>query len=460
MTHLWAIGLGEPDGVLERKGDRADLEGLDREDLGHPKRVIGTIDGERLEGVLGLADRVHRDECLLAPRFDLSGSRDDIDRGEGSNFDLPAVVLELGLGQSDGITLDLLILNGEGEIPVGLLNARDDLDGALPELGVREVEPLAGDEGLASGAVHAQIPHERLREGHSSNGNVLGGEEVDVVGNTAILEKPLDAAAVLLQVLRDRSIVGRRVVEGEVVGRTAEGEGVGALGRIVEERRRGGQVIEATGGDDVKPGQLDVLAFEFDIDILLEGREDGVTEGPANDLPRGQSDRSLWNRLGELGGRNPFRRGSWRRDGVLCANDLPEWKNHRQIHPDPEEEGHDASTREAPLRRRPSLAPTEEPCLVWCPNSIHTLFSLVSRSLSADRRLLLSLSFVRRSDLPNHLIQLPLPSPHHESEPQGTLSGVGDPNEETRHNELNKQRTSNSRRGLQKTWPKPDLGQI
>jgi hypothetical protein len=79
------------------------------------------------------------DDDLLLAAFERGLRRSQLDGRERSGLDHLLVVLKLGAGQLHRVARDLLVADGEDQVPVGPLHGADDLDHALSELAVGAV---------------------------------------------------------------------------------------------------------------------------------------------------------------------------------------------------------------------------------------------------------------------------------------------------------------------------------
>ena len=85
-----------------------------------------------------------RNDIALA-LFERRFSRAQIDGRSRSRLNLTAIVFKLCARQLNRVTRDSFVVDGKYQIPVSALHLIDDLDDALAELAVREVERFLGD---------------------------------------------------------------------------------------------------------------------------------------------------------------------------------------------------------------------------------------------------------------------------------------------------------------------------
>ena len=74
------------------------------------------------------------------------------------------VVFERGFGQRDCLGLNPLVLDGEGQIPVSLLHARDSFNHALAKHRIRKIKVLLRHLDLPPTGISLEILKQRLRE--------------------------------------------------------------------------------------------------------------------------------------------------------------------------------------------------------------------------------------------------------------------------------------------------------
>ncbi len=277
---------GQLDRVRHGERDRLNLEGFGRNDPGRPEVVGRALDSQRLERVLGLRHHLHRLKDLLAVGLDLRRGRDDVNRRQRPYLDLALVVSELRHRQIECVALNLLVAHGEGEVPVGVLHGVDDLYHLLAELRVRDVEPSTRNPDLMPVGIVPEVPQQRLREARRETRVIRGGQVGSIRCDARVIEVNLEEAAGLLDILRESEVVGEGVGLDEVLQGAAEPEGVRCLLRVIKDRRSGQRVISALCGEKVELRDPHVLAIDFDVRVLLQGRQNRVLHHPLHGLAR------------------------------------------------------------------------------------------------------------------------------------------------------------------------------
>ena len=94
---------------------------------------------QRLDRVFGALNGFQCSLGLVVAAFQFNTCRDDVGGCQRSGFHQSLIVIKLRLGQANRFGFDFAVAASKNQIPIRALHLRNDLDGALAELAVRNI---------------------------------------------------------------------------------------------------------------------------------------------------------------------------------------------------------------------------------------------------------------------------------------------------------------------------------